>query len=465
LEGVDVISLDLLNYIPRKPDDWRDTTFVNFKDSGFDRLTVANGPKIFELQRDATNESWRIVRPMQARADNSRIQLLLYNLQNVHVTRFETDDAKADLESFGLQPPELELSLDHGTNRLLSLQFGKSPTNDPGQIYARCNGSTAIVRVPREPINPWRADFMEFRDEHLISLTAGAPDTIEVAGGGQSFTLQHQADNSWRMTAPYGFPVDSELMRGFLENLAGLKIVRFNGQFAVKDVVTPADFPKYGLAPPAQKYVLKRAPAGTPPGATNSVIAELDFGALNEDKDRVFARRADLPEESSVYAVAIADYHKLPVTCLQLRERRVWNFTENDATGLVIQQNGKSRQLIRNGPNQWNFAPGSQGVINPLAVEVGVQDLGELTAESWVQRGDQDRAQYGFSEGSLRLSVAVKLAGQPLLLTVEFGGSSPRGLRYASARMEDGQNWIFEFPPRTLDRLANYFNLGENARP
>jgi hypothetical protein len=465
VEGIDVIGLDLLKFIPRAPDDWRDTTFVNFKDPDFDRLTVANGAKLFELQRDATNESWRILRPMQARADNSKIQLLLFNLQNVHITRFETDDPKADLESFGLQPPELELILNRGTNRLLSLQFGKSPTNDLAQIYARVNGSSSVVLVPREPINPWRADFMEFRDEHLISFAAGAPETIEVGGGDQSFTVQHQADNSWRMTTPFGFPLDSELMRGFLENLAGLKIVRFNGQFAVKDVVTPADFPKYGLAPPVRKYILRRAPTANPPGTTNSVIAELDFGALNEEKDRVFARRADLPEESSVYAVAVTDYHKLPVTCLQLRERRIWNFTENDVSGLIIQQNGTTRQLIRNGPNQWNFAPGSQGVINPLAVEVGVQDLGELTAESWVERGDQNRARYGFAEGSLRLSVAVKLAGQPLVLTVEFGGSSPRGLRYALARLEDGQNWIFEFPPRTLDRLANYFNLGENARP
>jgi hypothetical protein len=45
---------------------------------------------------------------------------------------------------------------------------------------------------------------------------------------------------------------------------------------------------------------------------------------------------------------------------------------------------------------------------------------------------------------------------------VEFGGRSPRGLRYGLVEL-NGQKWIFEFPAIVHDRLMSYFNIHENA--
>ena len=47
------------------------------------------------------------------------------------------------------------------------------------------------------------------------------------------------------------------------------------------------------------------------------------------------------------------------------------------------------------------------------------------------------------------------------MLTVEFGGWSPRGLRYGMVEL-DGQKWIFEFPAIVHDRLMSYFNIHES---
>ena len=43
---------DLLKFIPRRADDWRDTTLINLQGLAFDRLAVTNGATIFELQRE-----------------------------------------------------------------------------------------------------------------------------------------------------------------------------------------------------------------------------------------------------------------------------------------------------------------------------------------------------------------------------------------------------------------------------
>ena len=56
-----------------------------------------------------------------------------------------------------------------------------------------------------------------------------------------------------------------------------------------------------------------------------------------------------------------------------MRERRIWNFSTNDVARVTIRQQGRVRQIVRNGPHSWSLALGSQGVINELAVEETVQ--------------------------------------------------------------------------------------------
>jgi hypothetical protein len=139
-EGVDVVLTDVLKLIPRQVNEWRDTTFADLKAAPFDHLVVTNGDKILEFQRDPVTALWRMVQPMKARADNPKVDGLLAALQNLQVNHFETDDAKADFDSFGLQPPRWQLTIGEGTNTLTTFQFGKSPTNDDTEIYARVAG-------------------------------------------------------------------------------------------------------------------------------------------------------------------------------------------------------------------------------------------------------------------------------------------------------------------------------------
>ena len=63
-----------------------------------------------------------------------------------------------------------------------------------------------------------------------------------------------------------------------------------------------------------------------------------------------------------------------------MRERRIWNLSTNDVAGATIRQQGRVRQIIRNGPHDWSLAPGSQGIINVLAVEETVSGLCQLAA-------------------------------------------------------------------------------------
>ena len=445
MEGIYVVNADLLKYLPRTVDDWRETAFLNLNSLAFDRLAVTNGAKIWELRRDPTNQMWRMVYPLQARASNARAEEALQLLQNTRVRHFVPEGSKVDPEALGLQPPDLELVLGHGTNTVARLDFGKSPTNDTRLVYARRSGLPGIVAIPKDGLAPWYGQVNDFRDPFLVTWS-GQVGGIDVRGQ-DTFSLQQQSDDTWRVL-PQNFPADAGLVKDLLSALSGMQIVEFNN-----DVVTAPDLVTYGLAAPAQQYVLRAAATNSAAGPTNPVLAEVDFGTNQADK--VFARRAD---ESFVYAVRFADVQHLPSVSWEMRERRIWNFSTNDVQGLTLQQQGRVRQLERKGPNNWALAPHSQGVINVLAVEEAVRGLCQLTAIAWVARGEEYRTRYGFTENDQRITLELKNGEKA---PVEFSALASPNSPYAAVMM-DGQLWIFQFPTWLYDYVQRFLSVPPN---
>lgn len=451
VEGVFVVSAELLNLIPRGVNGWRDTTWVSLKNLTFDRVVVTSAERVFEVQRDAAGQQW-LLRPLQVRADPAKIESALQELQQLRVTQFVSDQPGADLESYGLQPPELALTLTQGTNAILELQFGRSPTNHPRLVFARRGGTAAIVTVAREPLAPWRVKSEDLRDRHLVTLPRAA-DLLEVRGA-ETFTVQRQGSNTWRVL-PQDWPADTALVEEVQGMLAHWQVSQF-----VKDVVASPELVNYGLATPTRQVVLKAgAPSGG--GATNLVLCELDFGSTREDK--TFVRRRD---EDFVYAVKTAEMERLPTAAFQLRERRIWSFSGNDVARLTIQQRGKVRQLLRQGTNSWSFALGSQGIINDFAVEEAVHRLGGLAAVVWVARlpaatsaaapgREPALANYGFTTNSLSLTLELKTGDK---LSVAFGGPAPSQLTYAHTTMAD-EIWVFESPPAISEMVRTYLTI------
>ena len=426
--GIYVVEAALIDRLPRTVNDWRETALLNLAGWNFDRVeTIKNGGGL-ALQRDPATKLWQLSRPQQ-RADQAKVEALFDKIRQARALDFVTDDPKADLEAFGLQPPVLELWFGQGTNHTQRVQFGRSPTNDPASIYARRLSQTNIVLVPKTLLETLHTPFTELRDRRLVAFNPAAVDLIEVRGA-EPFTLRRQTNHTW--TTGDNLTADIPYMRDLLVLMSQFEIIEY-----VKDVVT--DFSSFGLKPPQLQYILKAAVTNAA-GPTNVVLAQLDFGTnLN---DQVFVRRAD---EDSVYAVRNLDFHYLPSAAWQLRDHRVWNFTTNQVVRVTIQQHGQTRLLVRTPGGDWSLAPGSPGTINPWALEEIMFRLGDMYAMTWVARGAEGRARHGFTGNGHTISIEIKVGDKFQTLTMDFGGPSLLRLPYAST-LVDGQPWIFEFP-------------------
>lgn len=441
-QGLFVADAVLLKRLPTSANDWRDPALAPLERVSFDRVFVTNAGVAFAPHR-AANEPWRLTHPLPARADATNVAAALQSLAGLRIARFVTDDPAAEPESFGFQPPGLALTFARGTNIALQLQFGRSPTNEADQIFARRLDGPAIVTVPREPLAPWRADFTSFRDRHLFGVSRPVA-AVEVRHN-ESFTLERASNNGWRIQ-PLDLPADTNLVGELIVTLSGMTVVQFH------DVVTKPGLAEYGLATPQRQFVVRAAPS--PENAsTNPVLVELHFGVKD---DKTYARRTD---EDSVYTVRTADVERLPTAAFQFRERRIWSFSEEQVAGVTIRQGGKTRQLLRQGTDAWTFAAGSQGVLNDAAIEETVHRLGGLSAAVWVAADAKDLTPWGFQPDSLHLTVELK-SGEKL--EVRFGGTAPSQFAYAATSLA-GQTWVFECPPAIGELARAYLTIPATA--
>jgi len=448
VERVFIVDAELLKFIPRDVNQWRDPALADWRQIAFDRVLVTNLGKVLALQLDPTNRLWRMTLPMEARADCDKVLAALRQLGALRAAQFVTDDPKADLEPFGLQAPELSLTLMRGTNSLLTLDFGKTLTNDATQVFARREGQPSVVVVSKAPVESWRASHDFFRDRHLVRLTAPL-DEIEVQAR-DHFTLRQQADH-W-LVLPQNFPADTAWVTNLIGQLRSLQVTQF-----VKDVVTAPDLPAWGLTNPVSQFILKTTVTNAAGDVTNAVLAQLDFGTNQEDL--IFVRRAD---ESPVYAVKLAEFQNLPDASWQLRDRRVWDFSENDVAQITIHQAGKVRELVRNGPEKWTFAPGSQGIMDDVvaaALDEAAHRLGQLSAAAWAAGPEASRADFGFTPRSHRIEVALKNGA---VRTLEIGGTAPSGLPFAAAAPER-EPWILELPLGVYQMVLTYLTIPANV--
>lgn len=440
--GVFVADAGWLKLLPRTADAWRGTALVPPGPNNYDWIVLTNNARgvAIELRRDPTNHLWRMLRPMPTRADAGRITDALQRLQAASVTHFITDDSNADLSAYGLQPAELDLWLGRGTNLIAAVHVGKSLTNDTTQVYARRGGWHTVVTTARDVFAPWRGSVNDFRDSHLIELTAPVAEIDEQERGGDHFVLREQGSNNW-MVVGRQYPADAGTVQLFIQRLASLRIADF-----VKDVVTQPELPAYGLAKPRREIIL-RAKAGD----TNSVLARIEFGATRTNE--VFARVAG---EDSVYAVNLMAYGRLPEWAWEFRDRNIWNFDPTNVTEITIHQDGKTRQMIHNGYEKWSLAPGSEGFIEGKYIEQSVQEFHQLTAVGWFSDNLTNAASLGFTTNSLQIIFNLKDGQKD---TVDFGARIHNGNTALAAVTLDGKRWGFVFPDVLYQFVSTYLTI------
>jgi len=439
--GIFTVDRKFLDILPFTQNSWRDRSLFHLDKTRLeiDRISIRSGPRNMILQQ-TTNANWHVSLPAPIkRADNTRVKQMLVKLWNWNVVDFVTDDSKIDLQRFGLQSPEAELVLSRGTNRMAAIQFGHSPTNQPGLVFARCLTHTNVVIIPKPWLEELRAPVWNYCDHHLVDSFDPGVDSlarIEVQSG-ESFTLQQSTNGSWNITQPTLVPADGNLVIDLLRRLRSLKAIEME-----REVV--GDFAAFGLEKPSGQYTLRQR------GGTNAIMAQVSFGSTADDtSDRVFARRHD---EGAAYVVSALDRQNLPSYGYQLRDRRFWQFHTNDVTKITLNRGEESTELIRNTKGLWTGPKGLLPREKHENISTALSALGRLEVAAWTAQGADKLATYDILRRKKSITLELKREGKTLIRKVQFGKQSQslNFYAYATDPLEQ-EPVVFEFPLNTYN--------------
>jgi hypothetical protein len=430
-DGVDVTGATPLDRLPSGPASWRDPQFLFLSGVEFDRLHMRSASREYTVERDPISRRWRLSRPRPARADHGLVEQVLQQLQALKIAAFADDQGVADLEPFGLQTPETSFAFVSGTNEVLTVDFGLSPTNAPALVFARRSTPGGLVLVPRAIVDLVGVPYTDLLDYRLVDQPVEGVGRIEIRAE-ESFALERGTNGIWALTDTAPRPTDPGLVGAFLEQLRGLRVAD-----VAKEVVTDLDLPNYGLTEPTHSLTLHWTNDST---ESTSTQLRLDFGSVQDEQ--MLVRRSD---EVPVYAVALREAAALPRAAFEFRDRRLWQFTTNDVIGVSVMVGNSTNRLLRSPRGQWSIAPGSQGMVNTFALEEAMHRLGTLRARFWVDRGIETLGDYGIPQRQHRLAIDLSRGGMTETLRLAFGAASPSGGPFAATLLE-GEPTVFECP-------------------
>ncbi|MFN7137713.1 MAG: DUF4340 domain-containing protein [Limisphaerales bacterium] len=434
-DGLYLVDSSWMNLLPSRPEDWKDPSVLPATITSATGIDVRAGNRSFKLEINPTNQLWRLMRPIEARANHPKVFSLLTNLLATDIVAYVSEEANLDLNLFGLpntpgQTPLLELSFLNGTNLISGIQIGAPLTNSPEYVFARHLDRDTIFVVPKEPFDPWLAPHVEFRDRRLIRLASDRVESVEVRGS-EEFAVKPLPGGKWQVSGKETFSADPDAVGDLLDVLSKVEIVFEN------DVVT--DFSVYGLTNPIADLVVSGTMTNALLGKEEIIKEQLRFGTNGTNK--VFVRRN---EESRVYSIHPQEFALLPRNAWQMADKQVWNFAANEVVSVVVEQGGRIRKLLRRGENEWSIAPGSEGIVNPFLLEEAMHRLGKLQAVFWTARGELSGDPYGFEKNDLKITIELLRNGNIERLPLRFGDFSEFNQPFASTVL-NGQPVVFEF--------------------
>jgi len=205
---------------------------------------------------------WLIVYPLEAQADQSQIETLVFQLLHIKTRRLIQNDAGASDQiaaQYGLCPPKHSLIIKQG-KKIRKIYFGEiNPSLDC--FYAKLDRLNKIFLVSAY-LEPYFSQKLEqFRQNSAVYCRPA--ETVQVSFGNENkkITLQKIGD-TWQMLSPHQIKADPEAIDDFLVKLSLLKIRQFLpnglpegellGKLVLNMKILPADCSKN---PPPEKLI------------------------------------------------------------------------------------------------------------------------------------------------------------------------------------------------------------------
>ena len=221
----------------------QDKVFPGLEQDDIERVSLRNSAGRFDLVRQ--EGEWFLSAPVEDRADSGAVSGLSWSLATLRAERVLEEEL--DLSAYGLQDPELEVTVWTRDGRERRLSFGD--LMPLGHSRAVTTGDGRVALVGGAIAGDLQRGLAGWRSTELARVWEADVAAVSIQEHGSSVQLV-RSQGVWSLTAPISDIADRERAQGLLSDLSGARIREF-----VDDPPPPAEL---GLDAPTVELTITR---------------------------------------------------------------------------------------------------------------------------------------------------------------------------------------------------------------
>lgn len=401
---------DLFQAKPAEPD----RTIFDPAPSKATDLTITDSKgKVLRFHR--TNDNWRMVQPVKAKAQNRRINQL------ADAVRLLAGDKIEDLgnDITGLDSPLYKVKILDDKSRNYEFHVGKQAPrlgSTTTRTYVRIPGGQDYV-VAEDFAQKLGRSVREFRDKTIMDIRSDRVVRVTVSGQ-ENYELLKRGDE-WDFVSPFNAKAIKDKVDSLVRKAANLDANE------IASVPAGGDLGMFGLEKGKEVAVVRltlKPEETTPTPATTKAVKkrgksyEIAFG--RKTKDMIYARRLD---KDDVFLVDASTLDDLQPKMTDLRVKQIIEVEESAVTKIDLELLGGPVALSKE-DGTWQMVKPFAGRANSSAIEDMIDKINSLKADSFLD-GVAAPAARGLDPP--KSSIAMTLTGQTQMLTLLIGNTSP----------------------------------------
>ncbi len=388
------------------------------------------------------NVRWRMLRPLQLRADGAEVKKILSQFEFLRKvgTIKESETANFSLGNYGLDKPQIVVNLwmkesailketegTTGAESKYTINVGDRLAAGQNTVYINIEGSNDVVVVAAKFLEKVDKNINDLRNKWAFEYDMNAVERVRIQSDSKDPIVCSRADQHWWVTQPVSDRGDTARIRDILSELKNLNIAKAD---FVSD--KEEDIARHGLDKPRLTISI-----GSTGGDTQSLLLGHSLD------DRIYAKRND---ESSIFFVQDVVLSDLDLEANDLRDKQLLRFDSIGTYGIEkveLEYPDATLTMVKTKQYDWMITSPNKILADRDTIRKFVEKIKDLQIQLYEDDSGKNFDKYGLGDSSVKVSVFRKI-GEGETVKFLIGDSDPDGgLCYVK---KDGEDPVYSVP-------------------
>ena len=329
--------------------------------SDISSITVAHpaDPNTPPIHLEKTGDTWNIVQPIEAQADQPTADGIADQLAGATVS--QTEPGTADRrKAYGLDPAQLSLVFQLRNGSKHTILIGTKDFSGDS-AYTIIDGAQNVSLLPNVLATSVGKSVEDLRDRNILHIDAAEVSSFNLSNSSGQLAASKKNDQ-WHFTKPGAALADPDALDGLLQAVANAKMASIVEE-------KPEHLDRYGLQKPAIAFT-----AAVGKGSPATLLVGKKTGTA------YYARDASRP---TVFTIGNDVYSKLVQKYDELRDKKVVSIPASDMQQIQLADASGSLAVSRKKDDaaNWTFQAPDQQKGKPASGWKIVDALTSLTAD------------------------------------------------------------------------------------